>query len=66
MYKIMRMHNAEYLESLFSRYVSSSANMGEIKELTAPLMRTETGMKSFNVSLLRLETFHGSAGLRLL
>ena len=49
MNKIMCMHNPDYLESLFSRYVPRSATSGEIKELTAPLMRTETGIKSFSV-----------------
>ena len=49
MYKIMRMHNPDYLESLFFRYVPRFATRGEIKELTAPLMRTETGRNSFSV-----------------
>ena len=49
MYKIMRMHNLDYLESLFSRYVPRFATRGEIKELTAPLMRTDTGINSFSV-----------------
>ena len=49
MYKIMRMHNPDYLESLFFRYVPRFATRGEIKELTAPLLRTETGINSFSV-----------------
>ena len=49
MYKIMHMHNLDYLESLFSRYVPRSATRGKIKELTAPLMRTETGINFFSV-----------------
>ena len=49
MYKIMRMHNPDYLESLFFRYVPRFATRDEIKELTAPVMRTETGINSFNV-----------------
>ena len=36
MYKIMRMHNPDYLESLFFWYVPRFATRGEIKELTAP------------------------------
>ena len=49
MYKIMRMHNPDYIENLFFRYVPRFAIRGEIKELTAPLMRTETGINSFSV-----------------
>ena len=45
----MRMHNPDYLESLFFRYVPRFAARGEIKELTVPLMRTETGINSINV-----------------
>ena len=45
----MRMHNLDYLESLFFRYVPRFATLGEIKELTASLMRTETGINSFSV-----------------
>ena len=41
MYKIMRMHNPDYLEGLFSRYVLRSATRGEIKELTAPPLKLE-------------------------
>ena len=49
MYKIIRMHNPDYLESLYSRYGPRSATRGEIKELTATLMRTETEINSFSV-----------------
>ena len=49
MYKIMRMHNPDYLESLFFMYVPRFVTRDEIKELTAPLMRTETGINSFSV-----------------
>ena len=49
MYKIMRMRTPEYIEGLFSRYVPRSATRGEIKELSVPLMRTDTGIKSFQV-----------------
>ena len=45
----MRMHNPDYLESLFFRYIPKSATRDEIKELTAPLMRAETEIKSFSV-----------------
>ena len=49
MYKILRMRTPDYLECLFSRYVPKIATSGEIKELTAPPMHTETGIKSFSV-----------------
>ena len=49
MYKIMRMHNPDYLEGLLFRYVPRFATRGEIKELTALLMRTETGINSFSI-----------------
>ena len=49
MYKIMPMHNPDYLQSLFFRYVPRFATRGEMKELTAPLMRTDTGINSFSV-----------------
>ena len=49
MYKIMRMHNPDYLKSPFFRYVPRFATRGEINELKAPLMRTETGINSFSI-----------------
>ena len=54
MYKIMRMHNSDYLENLFFRYVPRFTTRGEIKELTASLMRTKTGINSFSVQWAHL------------
>ena len=54
MYKIMRMHTPDYLESLFSRYVPKATARGEIKELTIPLTCTKTGDGSYRVHGARI------------
>ena len=50
LYKVMRMHLPEYLESLFSKYIPERDLRGVAnRELVEPNLHSETGRRSFQV-----------------